>query len=84
MDNLLKDQMRKVIVGAVKECRQSYSTNLQELREVLISVAGELAVGESHLTQRALDFACGCRLDSDLKIVTWSGCRVHGDNPQSQ
>ena len=65
---------KNVIKQAIADCRATWPLTLQELREVLISCAGDLAAEERHPTRRAAD-PPSCRSWASVLTV---GDRVGG------
>jgi len=69
---------KNVIKQAIADCRATWPLTLQELREVLISCAGDLAAEERRLTPREADvLPCGHSLGIVFGEQSWN-CVVCG------
>lgn len=74
-----QESAKKVIKHAIQECRETWPLSLQELREILISCAGDLAAEERRLTPREADvLPCGHSLGIVFGEQSWN-CAVCGE-----
>ena len=70
---------KNVIKQAIADCRATWPLTLQELREVLISCAGDLAAEGRRLTPREADvLPCGHSLGIVFGEQSWN-CAVCGE-----
>ena len=77
--NLQQEQTKVYIQKVIAECRETFPLTFQELLEVVISCAGDLAAEERRLLFRATDLLpCGHSSGKVFGETCWN-CAVCGE-----
>jgi hypothetical protein len=63
--DMVQHRIKEILTKELETCRNTWLISARELQEVLISMAGDLAIEERHLTKRAADW-----LDSPEKLAS--------------
>ena len=80
--DMVQHKIKEILTKELNTCRNTWLITVRELQEVLISMAGDLAIEERHLTKHALDAGCTHAYShdsqpADYKFCPWCGGEHH-------